>query len=215
MRTALSAVVAACLAAPIAVAPFQVAQAAQPSSGDTERAKTLYREGEKAYRVGKFAEAVAKFEEAYQLSGLPTILYNIGLGYTRLYDVTGDIGDLRQAKAVLQNFYIEVQKDPELEDAEVVEAQLKELDEKLAKAEEEERKRKEEERKRQEEARKNNPKGEGPKAPTGEDPGKTLRLGGIGGMAGGGAFFATGAVLFSFYLIKGQQFSEELVQHPR
>jgi tetratricopeptide (TPR) repeat protein len=195
------------------------AQAAQPSSDNNERAKQLYREGEKAYRVGKFKDAVAKFEEAYELSGLPAILYNIGLAYTRAYDVTNDVGDLRQAIAILQNFYIEIQKDPELGDLEEIEGQLAELREKLSTAEEAEKERQAEERKRQEELakqqRENDRKNDRRQVPEGDDPGKKLRLGGIGAMAGGGALFATGAVFFSFYLIKGQQFSEELTNIRR
>jgi tetratricopeptide (TPR) repeat protein len=210
MKVGLTAALAACLAGSIALPPAPVS-AAQPSSDETERAKELYREGEKAYRVGKFDVAVQKFEEAYQLSGLPTILYNIGLAYTRRYEVTEDIGDLRQAKAVLQNFYIETQKDPELGDPVEVEKQLAELDEKLGKAEELERQQKEAERKRQEQLAKQGDKGENvPKPPSGPDPGRKLRLAGIGAMAGGGGVFAGGAVMFAFFLVKGQQFSEEL-----
>lgn len=208
MKLGLTAVLAACLAGSVALAPLPVA-AAQPSSDDNERAKTLYREGEKAYRVGKFAEAVEKFEAAYELSGLPIILYNIGLAYTRRYDVTSDIADLRQAKVVLQNFYIETQKDPELGDPDEVESQLKELDEKLAKAQEDERARREAERKRQEELAKQQGK-DGPKGPVGADPGKKLRLGGIIAMAAGGGFLIGGGVATVVLGLRGQEFAQEL-----
>lgn len=211
MKFGLTAVLAACLAGSVALAPMPVA-AAQPSSDDTEKAKQLYREGEKAYRIGKFEEAVEKFEAAYELSGLPIILYNIGLAYTRRYDVTGEIGDLRQAKVVLQNFYIETQKDPELGDPDEVESQIKELDQKLAEAEEDEKAKREAERKRQEElAKQQGNKGDsGPRTPTGPDPGKKLRLGGIIAIAGGGAFLVGGGVATVVLGLRGQEFAEEL-----
>jgi tetratricopeptide (TPR) repeat protein len=161
----------------------------------------LYEEGKKAYRLGKFAEAVQKWELAYDKSESPLLLYNISLAYKSLYDLSGDIEDLRKARAVMGNFLVVAQAD-EAEDAE---ERIAELDKMIA------------------DAKANAPKPDPdpdeptdePKpltAPTGPDPGRTLRIAGAGTMGGGGLLVVTGAVVGIFLGVKGQEFSDELRQ---
>lgn len=161
----------------------------------------LYEEGRKAYRLGKFAEAVQKFELAYEKSESPLLLYNISLAYKGLYEISGNIDDLRKARAVMNNFLV-VAQDDEAEDAQ---ARIAEIDKLIADA--------------QANAPKPDPDPDEPKdepkpmtAPTGPDPGRTLRIAGAATMGGGGLLVVTGAVVGIFLGVKGQEFSDELRQ---
>jgi hypothetical protein len=163
--------------------------------------EVLYEEGKKAYRLGKFAEAVQKWEEAYDKSQRPLLLYNIALAYKSLYTISGDVEDLRKARAVMNNFLVEAESDSEADDAK---AQIVELDKMIADAEAN--------------APKPDPDPDEPKddpkpmTPTGPDPGRTLRIAGAGTMGGGGLLVVTGAVVGIFLGVKGQEFSDELRQ---
>jgi tetratricopeptide (TPR) repeat protein len=81
-----------------------------------EDAADQYHEGEDAYRLGKFDIAIEKFERAYSLSKQPSLLYNVGLSYFRNYELSRKIEDLRSAKVVLDNYFNEIEKDPEVGD---------------------------------------------------------------------------------------------------
>jgi tetratricopeptide (TPR) repeat protein len=164
--------------------------------------EVLYEEGKKAYRLGKFAEAVQKWEEAYDKSERPLLLYNISLAYKSLYGISGDVEDLRKARAVMNNFLVEADSDAEANDAK---AQIAELDKMIADAEAN--------------APKPDPVPDEPKdepkamtTPTGPDPGRTLRIAGASTMGGGGLLVVTGAVVGIFLGLKGQEFSDELRQ---
>lgn len=173
---------------------------------DTAAAREAYNEGEKAYRLGKFDAAATAFERAYELSGLPDILYNIGLSHLRWYDVDPDVAHLRKAKVVFQNYVIEIQKNPELGDLEEAEAVIAQIDEKLQEAE------------AKAGAGSNtttdgNDTGSGAvpePVDLGPDPGKKLRLGGAIAMGIGGVFVVTGAVSGVILGVKGQGFEESL-----
>lgn len=177
----------------------------QPSDEDMEQAKAEYEKGKKAYRLGQFDEAAVAFEAAYEKSGLPDILYNIGLSHMRWYDVDPDIGHLRKAKVVFQNYVIELQKNPELGDLSEAEELIKQIDEKIAAHEERE-------------AAGGGGGGDvggGGGTPTtpvdhGPDPGKKLRLGGYIAMGVGGAFIIGGVVSGVVLGLKGQEFEENL-----
>jgi tetratricopeptide (TPR) repeat protein len=172
---------------------------APSEEGDNQQAaKDAYAEGEKAYRLGRFEDAALAFERAYELSGLPDILYNIGLSHLRWYDVDPDIAHLRKAKVVFQNYVIEIQKNPDLGDLEEAEAVIAQIDEKIAEAEAA-------------------AKADGPRdVPSGEpvdhgpDPGKKLRLGGSVAMGVGGAFVVAGVVSGVVLGVRGQEFEGDL-----
>lgn len=105
------------------------------SEENQAQAKALYDKGRRAYRIGNMKEAIEKFEGAYELTENPLILYNIGLAYTRLYTESQDIKDLRHAKLVLENFSLELSRDPSLGSAEEVNKVLADIDEQIAAAE--------------------------------------------------------------------------------
>ncbi len=174
---------------------------------DTGKApEVLYEEGKKAYRLGKFAEAVAKWEEAYDKSERPLLLYNISLAYKSLYDVTGDVEDLRRARALMKNFLVLAQADPDV-DSDDAEERIAELDALIAEAEAA-------------------APGPGPKPgpdpdpdpdpnpaiSKGPDPGRTLRIAGASTLGVGGLFVVTGSVLGIYFGVRGQEFSDELRQ---
>jgi tetratricopeptide (TPR) repeat protein len=164
---------------------------------NNQAAREAYGEGEKAYRLGRFEDAALAFERAYEISGLPDILYNIGLSHLRWYDVDPDIAHLRKAKVVFQNYVIEIQKNPELGDLEEAEAVIAQIDEKLAAAEA---------------AGKKDEGDEDPDEPVdlGPDPGKKLRLGGSIAMGVGGAFVVAGVVSGVVLGVRGQEFEGDL-----
>lgn len=54
------------------------------SKKDDRRAHRLYEKGDRAYAEGRYDAAVAAFEKAYELSGRPLLLFNLGNAYERL-----------------------------------------------------------------------------------------------------------------------------------
>lgn len=165
-------------------------------------ARIEYEKGEKAYRLGQFEDAAMAFEKAYEKSGLPDILYNIGLSHLRWYDVDPDLAHLRKAKVVFQNYVIEIQKNPELGDLEEAETLIKQIDEKIAEHEKAEAD-------AIAAANQGDDDGGGP-IDLGPDPGKKLRLGGTIAMGVGGAFLLSGAVTGVVLGVRGQEFEENL-----
>lgn len=192
-----------CLAAET-VMPANVALAAQPSDEDMARAKELYQEGEGAYRLGDFEAALPKFQEAYKISRLPLMLQNIGLTLKRLGDQTDDVESWRKAKSVLENFALEIQKDPELGDLGEVEKLLEDLEAKIKKAEDEEA-----QRLAAEQAASG-----GPYVPVGPDPGEPLRKKGkiwlYSGIGAGSAFIIGGGIAMAVLGLRGQEFEQDL-----
>ena len=169
-------------------------QSDQPDQPDQAEAAAIYGEGEKAYRLGRFDEAAEAFERAYELSGLPEILYDIGLAYLRRYDVDPDPAHLRQAKVVLENYTIELQKDPGLGELAEVEALMAQIDAKLSEHEADES-----------EAL--------PVAaePT-DDAGRRRRIGGAVAMGIGGALIVGGVAGAVAFGLSGQRIEEDLDQ---
>jgi len=177
----------------------------QPATG--EDARKLYEQGERAYRRGRFREALEKFEKAYDLSEQPLLLYNIALAYRQLYDVADDVEELRRGRAVLKNFMLFADRDPDL-DATDAKKLLTEIEALI------------------EEHEKTHPEvvttpdpgpdpGPGPTdppPPKGKDPGRTLRIAGGAAMGGGGALVVGGTVAGIFFAIKGTEFSEEITR---
>lgn len=175
---------------------------------DTDKPpEVLYEEGKKAYRLGNFDEAVQKWEEAYDKSESSLLLYNISLAYKGLYGISGDVEDLRKARAVMKNFLVIAEADPDV-DPDDAEERIAELDGMITDAEANTPKPDPEV----------DPKGDPPKdepkaiIPEGPDPGRTLRIAGASAMGGGGLFIVTGAVLGIYFGVRGQEFSDELRQ---
>lgn len=188
---------------PVAAGPVSLGvvglTAAAPQDEATAAAREAYNEGEKAYRLGKFEDAAMAFERAYELSGLPDILYNIGLSHLRWYDIDPELGHLRKARVVFQNYVIEIQKDPELGDLEEAEALIAKIDETIA-----------EQVAADEAAGAGQPADPGAPIDYGPDPGKKLRLGGAVAMGLGGLLVVGGVVSGVVLGVRSQEFEEQL-----
>jgi tetratricopeptide (TPR) repeat protein len=166
--------------------------------------EVLYDEGRKAYRLGDFQTAVEKWEQAYDLSDNGLLLYNISLAYKGLYSITNDLGDLRRARAILDNFIKVAKANPDI-DPDDAPDRLVELDAMIAEAEKA--------------AEENKPpppvvvqpnEGDQLREKMGPDPGRKLRLAGMGSMIGGGAVALTGVALAAVYALKSAEFKDNL-----
>jgi tetratricopeptide (TPR) repeat protein len=71
-------------------------------------AKAEYRAGSDAYALGNYEEAVAHFERAYELSGQPELLFNLGQSYTRWYDISNNVDHLKKARRLYENYVLNV-----------------------------------------------------------------------------------------------------------
>lgn len=208
MRACLSTVLGLSLGlSPVAVAaPRPVPLSMRTAPEADKPPEVLYEEGKKAYRLSRFEEAVQKWERAYDMSEAPLLLYNIALAYKGLYGISGDIEDLRKARAVMNNFLVLAQSDPNVDPDDAAE-RVKELDGLIAEAE-----------KGQQDGTEPKPDPDPvvieprPMGPDGPDPGKTLRIAGASMMGGGGLLLVTGAVMGAYFGVRGQEFSDELRQ---
>ena len=205
--------------ATIPVPAFAAQQPGADQGDQTGEAKRLYQDGKTAYRLGRFDEAVAKFEAAYAASPRPTILFNIGLAYERLYTTSNDVAHLRKAKVLLQNFLLETQKDAALGSPAEVEAQIDEVDEKIDAHEQRVAERDSGIEEEREKARKAQEEAEAAKArldevdnqPVGGDPGKLDRRRG-GAILGMGVAAGVAGGLGAWLLgMRGQEFEDKLV----
>ncbi len=161
-------------------------------------ADALYEEGRKDYNQGFYKSAIEKFEAAHKRSKNPLILYNIGLTYKKLYDEEPRTELLKSARAALKEYVSAVEKDPGLgADPEEVKPVLADIDAELARVEAK-------------------PVPEGPTEPDpvpterAEDPGRKLKLAGIGLMASGGGLMVVGAIVGGAFAAKGGRISEQL-----
>ncbi len=162
-------------------------------------ADALYEEGRKDFSQGLYKSAIEKFEVAYKRSKDPLILYNIGQSYKKLYEDDAQLEYLKKARTALKDYVAAVEKDPGLgADPEEIKPVLAEIEAEIG---------------RREPA----PKPEGPSEPEpapskpgGEDPGKKLRLAGVGMMGGGGALLVVGGILGGVFAAKGGRLSTEL-----
>lgn len=180
-------------------APARAAGAVTTAALAEPSPEELYEEGRKAYRLGKFKEAVDAWERSFAASDNPLLLYNISLAYRGLYGITGDIEDLKRARAVLDNFIRVAEADPALQ-SEIGDAQTriaeidKELEAALAK----------------QAAEKAVPDPE-PTGPTkAEIRGKRLRIAGAATMGTGGALIITGTALGIFFVIKSKDYTTDV-----
>jgi tetratricopeptide (TPR) repeat protein len=109
----------ALLLAPIearALSPWAI-EFAPPTSGgdeaapsddeiDIEAAKAEYRLASDAYALGNYEQAIEHFEKAYKLSQEPALLFDIGQAYTRWYDLSNDVEQLKKARRMYENYVI-------------------------------------------------------------------------------------------------------------
>jgi len=171
------------------------ALALAPANADAD---AMCEQGRKDFSQGLFKSAIEKFEVAYKRSKDPLILYNIGQSYKKLYDDDPQLEYLKKARNALKEYLAAIEKDPGLgADPEEIKPALAEIEAELG---------------RREPA----PQPEGPTEPEppppsrSEDPGKKLRLAGIGMMGGGGALLVVGGVLGGLFAAKGGRLGAEL-----
>jgi hypothetical protein len=172
------------------------ALAASPGTGDAD---ALYEEGRKDFNQGFYRSAIEKFEAAYKRAKNPLILYNIGLTYKKLYDEEPKPELLKSARSALKEYVAAVEKDPGLgADPEEVKPVLADIDAELARVE-------------------TAPEPEGPVEPDTpppvtrpEDPGRKLKLAGIGLMASGGGLLVIGTIIGSVFAVKGGGLKDKL-----
>lgn len=165
-------------------------------------AEELYEQGRKAYRLGKFKEAVDAWERSFAASDNPLLLYNISLAYRGLFGISGDIDDLKRARAVLENFIRVAEADAALQ-SEIGDAQTRitEIDKELKEAEEKARAQ-----------AKQNPDVPPPRTGPTKDEirGKRFRIAGAVTMGVGGALIITGAAVGAYSAISGGDFRSKL-----
>lgn len=170
-------------------------RAAGPAAVDPDQ---LYEEGRKDFNSGFYKSAIEKFEAAHRKSKDPLILYNIGQTYKKLYDDEPKLEFLKKARGALRDYVAAIEKDPGLgADPEEVKPVLEKIEAELSRLEAPE-----------------TPEGpeEPPPAevPRDSDPGKKLRLAGIGLMGGGGAVLVVGGILGGVFAAKGKRLSDNL-----
>lgn len=120
--------------------------AAPPADGATSSAATSpgtplsndpaleYRLGEQAYALGNYEQAVRHFERSYQLSNFADLLYNLGMAHAQWHGLDGDIGHLRKAKRLFQNYTKRLAENPAMDQSQrdEAEAQIARIDEQIA-----------------------------------------------------------------------------------
>lgn len=192
---------AALLVASIPIASVTLPAPARAASMVAEpTAEELYEQGRKAYRLGKFKEAVDAWERSFAASDNPLLLYNISLAYRGLYGISGDLNDLKRARAVLENFIRVAEADTALQ-SEIGDAQsrIAEIDKELKEAEEKAR------------AAKQNDVPPPRTGPTKDEiRGKRLRIAGAVTMGVGGALIITGTAVGAYASISGGDFRSKL-----
>lgn len=77
---------------------------APPEDPAVAEAKAEYKAGGDAYALGNYETAIGHFERAYELSGEPALLFNLGQAYTRWYDIDNDVEHLKKARRLYENY---------------------------------------------------------------------------------------------------------------
>jgi tetratricopeptide (TPR) repeat protein len=127
-------------AAPTTEAPTDkaaIAAATSPTEPLSDDPALEYRRGEQAYALGNYEQAVRHFERSYQLSNFADLLYNLGMAYAQWHGLDGDIGHLRKAKRLFQNYTKRLDENPTMDQSQraEAEAQVTRLDEQIAELE--------------------------------------------------------------------------------
>lgn len=128
---------AASAPAPTTPTEESTAAATSPTQPLSDDPAIEYRRGEQAYALGNYEQAVRHFERCYQLSNFAELLYNLGKAYAQWYDLNHDLGMLRKAKRLFQNYTKRLTENPEMDQSQraEAEAQITRIDEQIAEAE--------------------------------------------------------------------------------
>lgn len=172
--------------------------AAAPRADAAVDPDALYEQGRKDFSQGFYKSAIEKFEAAYKRSRDPLILYNIGQSYRKLHDEDPQLEFLKKARTALESYVAAVEKDPSLgADPEEVKPIIADITSELER--------------REPAAEPEGPEEtETPRELRGEDPGKKMRLAGIGLMSSGGAALVIGGILGGVFAARGGRLGDEL-----
>lgn len=197
------------VAVPLSAMP-QVAQAAalegaEPEAAAEPSAKALYEQGRTAYRVAKYTEAIAAWERSYDMSSAPLLLYNIALAHNAIYEKGKDLEELRQAAEVMKSFITVAEADPALQN-EIVDARSRHAEflERIREREEADSK-----------AAAASADVENAQKQRTEARSKRMRLAGAITMGVGGGVFLTGAALGTLYIVRSNEFSNQVSKDRR
>jgi hypothetical protein len=111
-----------CVGAAAGGASAQPRPTPPPAQAEDQRARQLFEQGRGAYEDGRYRDAWANFHEAYQLSGRPELLFNIGQTADRL----GQDGD------ALRAFQMYLERLPNAENRRDVENRVRALRERVS-----------------------------------------------------------------------------------
>lgn len=111
-----------------------ISAATSPSQPLSDDPALEYRRGEQAYALGNYEQAVRHFERSYQLSNFADLLYNLGMAYAQWHGLDGDVGHLRKAKRLFQNYTKRLAENPQMDQSQrdEAEAQVARIDEQIA-----------------------------------------------------------------------------------
>ncbi len=87
-------------------------ESGEPNAGALDpsiaEAQAAYGAGGEAYALGNYERAIQEFERAYSLSREPALLFNLGQAYTRWYDITDNVDDLKKARRLYENYVLNI-----------------------------------------------------------------------------------------------------------
>ena len=111
-----------------------IAAATSPTQPLSDDPALEYGRGEQAYALGNYEQAVRHFEHSYQLSNFADLLYNLGLAHAQWHSLDGDIGHLRKAKRLFQNYIKRLAENPAMDQSQraEAEAQVARIDEQVS-----------------------------------------------------------------------------------
>lgn len=102
------------LAAPPVAAPEDEAQV---------EAKFEFQQGTEAYALGNYEKAVEHFERSFEVSHRSALLYNIGMSYSKWYDLSDDVGHLRKARKLFENYLMFLESSQPRDEQAIADAQ--------------------------------------------------------------------------------------------
>jgi tetratricopeptide (TPR) repeat protein len=109
-----------CASLPAYASPWAISTVTEPAGADEPEvdpeAVAAFEAGSKAYAMGNYEDAVKQFELAFELSKRSELLFNLGQAYSRWYELSGDIGHLKKARKLLQNFLSYLDENPDQDD---------------------------------------------------------------------------------------------------